>query len=723
MRKYNENLIYYSIVFFTAILFISCSETVPPLDDTEELDGSLNSDLPVILSSAADKAVATTGDIITWTVTLKVLPELNIDIPDSGSNIMGFRVTDFGKDEPDKVDGRTVKTKWYKLEADLVGSYIIPEIKIEYEYKGEKKTAEAGQIFIEVKSVLPKEGDATDIKPLKELAKTPYKLEIKWYYILMIAILALVLIVLILWSIFKKKKEIIPEKPAHEIALFDLNELKKYPLSNDNDKRLFFFKLSEIFRRYIEKRFNVLALEQTKEELIPEMRKVKGLENKYITHAESFLIGSDVIKFAKLIPDAETIENEYIRIRSFIQDTAFKEESEGDENLKPEDENNKNSIHESNNKFDNKDLENQNDKSKDSINTVSKNTSLMIIILSSVFFSGCSKAFDRFEDAWILFGLLLLPLVLYLYSFRKKTARVKFSDIRNILKVKKSKALYLRNLLPALRILAVALAIIAMARPQSGRKNTEVMTSGVDIILALDTSGSMKAMDFMIKDQRADRLTIVKRVVKDFIKGRKSDRIGMVVFGGQAYTQCPLTLDYGVLLSFLDRVEIGMAGDSTAVGSALGLAAKRLKDIESKSKVVILLTDGRNNAGRISPSTAADIAKAVGIKVYTIGAGTKGKAPFLVDGFFGKRYVYEQVDIDEDSLKEIAQVTGGNYFRATDTESLKDIYKTIDEMEKSDAKVKEYMEYEELFPYFLIAALICLLFEILLANTRLRKLP
>ncbi|MEI6127410.1 MAG: VWA domain-containing protein, partial [Pseudomonadota bacterium] len=186
---------------------------------------------------------------------------------------------------------------------------------------------------------------------------------------------------------------------------------------------------------------------------------------------------------------------------------------------------------------------------------------------------------------------------------------------------------------------------------------------------------------------------------------------------------CPQTLDYGVLLSLLDNVDFGMAGDSTAIGSALAVCVKRLKDLQAKSKVIILLTDGRNNTGTVSPATAADIAKSYNIKAYTIGVGTEGEAPFLVDSFFGKQYVYQKVDLDEETLKEIAQKTGGKYFRATNTEALKNIYKQIDQMEKTEVKIKEYMEYDELFYFFLIPGLCLLLLEVVLANTRLRKIP
>jgi len=264
---------------------------------------------------------------------------------------------------------------------------------------------------------------------------------------------------------------------------------------------------------------------------------------------------------------------------------------------------------------------------------------------------------------------------------------------------------------------------MAMARPQSGSKSTEVVTEGIDIMLCLDTSGTMQALDFTWKGEKQNRLQVVKRVVNEFIKGRKNDRIGMVVFGAEAFTQCPLTLDYGVLLSFLDRVEIGMAGDTTAIGSALATCVKRLKDLKSKSKVVILLTDGRNNAGNINPETAAELAKTFKVKVYTIGVGTEGEVPFLVDTIFGKRYVYQRVDLDEAIVKEIATITGGTYFKATNTKALEEIYTQIDQMEKTKVEIKEYTEYKELFHWFLLPGLAFILLEVILANTRFRKIP
>ena len=331
-------------------------------------------------------------------------------------------------------------------------------------------------------------------------------------------------------------------------------------------------------------------------------------------------------------------------------------------------------------------------------------------------------SFFRFEDPWLLLFFLMVPF-LTIRGKGKQQTTISYSSIDTLQAIRSARVEILSILPLVLRMIAISLLVLSLARPQEGYKSTEILSVGVDIMLALDTSGSMQALDFIKDEKRDTRLAMVKDVVSQFIDNRPNDRMGMVVFGSEAYTQCPLTLDQGILKSFLSKLDIGMAGDSTAIGSAIGIAVKRLKDLESKSKVIILLTDGQNNAGSLPPLQAAQTAKAFGIKIHTIAVGTHGKAPFLVNSIFGQRYVYQQVDIDEDTLKKISDLTGGQYFRATDLESLKTIYKQIDEMEKSEVKVIDHSEYTELFHYFLIPGLLILLLEILLSNTVLRRIP
>lgn len=275
----------------------------------------------------------------------------------------------------------------------------------------------------------------------------------------------------------------------------------------------------------------------------------------------------------------------------------------------------------------------------------------------------------------------------------------------------------------ALRTACLVLLVLGSARPQLFNVSREIRSPGVDIMLCLDTSGSMQAIDFQIDDNPVTRLTAVKKVVSEFIKKREMDRIGLVVFGEEAFTQSPLTLDKGLLLSLVDRMEIGMAGDRTAIGSAIAVGGKRLKELKAKSKILILLTDGRHNAGTVTPEEAAEAVRALGVKIYTIGVGGKGPAPFKVNTAFGPRLIHQQVDLDEKTLNKVASIGGGQYYRAADSEKLSEIYEIIDREEKTEVKVKEYFYFEELYYYFLIPALVLLGVEILLQSTLVRVIP
>ncbi|MFH1768524.1 MAG: VWA domain-containing protein [Candidatus Omnitrophota bacterium] len=323
--------------------------------------------------------------------------------------------------------------------------------------------------------------------------------------------------------------------------------------------------------------------------------------------------------------------------------------------------------------------------------------------------------------------LLLIPLCLVAaYFFRKIkiSAPINFSTEDFLREIKPTRKTVLSRNLYWLRLSALLFLAVALARPQSVLEESRIETEGIDIVLALDVSTSMLAEDFKLSGSRVNRLEAVKNVVSNFIKGRQNDRIGLVAFAARAYTVSPLTLDSSWLLQNLERVKIGMIEDGTAVGLGLSSSLNRLKDTRAKSKIVVLLTDGRNNAGDISPSLAAETASALGIKVYTIGAGTKGLAPYPARDFFGNKiYQSVKIEIDEESLIAIAVKTGGRYFRATDTESLREIYSEIDRMEKTPIREQGYMKYKELFPLFLTAALLFLLGEIVLSNTWLRRIP
>jgi Ca-activated chloride channel family protein len=301
-----------------------------------------------------------------------------------------------------------------------------------------------------------------------------------------------------------------------------------------------------------------------------------------------------------------------------------------------------------------------------------------------------------------------------------REATLRFSHLGLVRQVARPRAVVIRQLLFILKLAAIACFIVALARPRSVLKREKVVTEGIDIVLAMDISSSMLAEDI-----KPNRVEAAKAVAAQFVKGRKNDRIGMVVFAGEAYTQCPLTLDYGIVLSLLDNLHVGMIEDGTAIGMGLATGVNRLRSSTAKSKVIVLLTDGRNNRGQISPLTAAQFARALDIKVYTIGAGTTDPtAPYPVDDpFFGKRYVPIQVDIDESMLRTVADMTHGKMFRATDRRSLETIYQEIDALEKTVIQDSDVTWGEELFPYFLLTGLGLLIVYVILVNTWFRKIP
>lgn len=323
---------------------------------------------------------------------------------------------------------------------------------------------------------------------------------------------------------------------------------------------------------------------------------------------------------------------------------------------------------------------------------------------------------------WLVL-LAVLPLMVYRYvrQQRQKRGSIRFSDLSAVRRIVPSLALRLRHSLFVLRCLAIFCLVVGLARPQSGREGREILSQGIDIVLAIDASSSMETKDL----GDASRLDISKQVVADFVAGRVNDRLGLVVFAGEAYTQCPLTLDYDVFLTFLKDVRIADEDwDGTAIGTAIATAVNRLRDSEATSKVVILLTDGLNNRGEIDPMTAAKAAEAVGIRIYTIGAGSDGEVLRQVDGgLFGPRHVRVKVEIDEETLTKVAESTGGRYFRATSVEKLEAIYEEIGEMEKTEIRTREYVNYRELFPAFLWPGFLLLGLEVLLANTRFRRIP
>lgn len=332
-----------------------------------------------------------------------------------------------------------------------------------------------------------------------------------------------------------------------------------------------------------------------------------------------------------------------------------------------------------------------------------------------------------FAHPYLLLLLLLLPLAAWLKGRRGPSAAFLYSSVnlaKGLTGATRSRA---GNFLSALRWLSLALFIVALAQPRHVQSETKVTASGVDIVVAFDLSGSMMSEDFEVKGQRVNRFNMARKVLEDFIRKRPNDRIGLVVFASQAYIATPLTLDHDFLLLNLDRLQIGsIDANRTAIGSGLSTAINRLRELKSKSKIVILMTDGVNNAGKIAPLTAAEAGQALGVKTYTIGVGMRGLAPMPVgkSPFTGET-VYQQqpVDIDEDTLVKIADMTGGKYYRADNVENFKKIYAEIDKQEKTEATIKKYSRYDERFTWFAAAGLLVLLAEIGLGQTVWRKLP
>ena len=323
------------------------------------------------------------------------------------------------------------------------------------------------------------------------------------------------------------------------------------------------------------------------------------------------------------------------------------------------------------------------------------------------------------QPYWLLL-LLLVPLVgVRSWTTMRSRAGMRFSSISSLKVAGNTWKTKLKWVPTALRMVGISLAILAMARPQNLNVIQERFAEGVDIMMVLDTSTSMRAEDF-----RPNRFEAAKSVGADFIRGRTSDRVGLIVFAANAYTQAPLTLDYVFLTQMLSEVEVGVIEDGTAIGTALAMAVNRLKDTEAKSKVVILLTDGQNNRGELSPETAAEVAKTIGVRVYAIGVGQHGEAPFVVDHpFAGRQRRMVPVEIDEEMLRAVADMTGGQYFRATNNRALSDIYDQIGELEKTKIEERVYTDYEEKYPFYLIPGLFLLFLEVLLNTTLFRRFP
>lgn len=325
-----------------------------------------------------------------------------------------------------------------------------------------------------------------------------------------------------------------------------------------------------------------------------------------------------------------------------------------------------------------------------------------------------------FAYPWLLWSILLIipAIIWYFRRHIKNQPVIRFSSTELLYDFKPGWKERYRHLPFFLRLIAVSLIIIATARPQSFSSGEEVYTEGIDIAFLLDISSSMLAEDF-----KPNRLESAKKEIANFIEGRTSDKLGLVVFARESFTQCPLTIDYNVLRNLLKEIKSGMLEDGTAIGTAIANGVNRLRDSKAKSKVIILVTDGVNNSGEIDPLTAAQIAKTFDIRIYTIGVGTMGEAPYPFDTPFGRRYQMMPVEIDEQTLTQIAKSTGGKYFRATNNKRLNDIYAEIDKMEKTRVEITSYRQAKELFYPWALAGVLFLVFELISRNSIFRKLP
>ncbi len=336
----------------------------------------------------------------------------------------------------------------------------------------------------------------------------------------------------------------------------------------------------------------------------------------------------------------------------------------------------------------------------------------------------------RFAYVGVLFLLLIVPLLLLRYMKGGGAAPLVYSDISRVksamnLARRGGRLVWARRGLFGLRLAALALIILALARPQSELVTSQVYSEGVDIMMTLDISGSMNLIDLDVQNRRT-RMQVTQEAVKTFVGGRRNDRIGMTVFATDAFLQCPLTIDYAIVNNFIDQIFIGMVPEkSTAIGNALASSLNRLRYSEAKSKVIVLITDGANNDGQIDPFTAAELAQTLGVKIYTIGVGGLGAPYVMVETILGRqlRPYPEAERIDEESLRKIAALTNGQYFRAVDTERFKEIFDEIDQLEKTEIVSEAHRRFEERFPYFLVPGLVLLFIEVVLSQTRYRKLP
>ncbi|HMQ60539.1 MAG TPA: VWA domain-containing protein [Flavilitoribacter sp.] len=570
-------------------------------------------------------------------------------------------------------------SKDFRLTSFDSGYYRIPPVIVQYLYNGDTSRVQSNELALQVRTI-PVESDTTGVMPIKPILTEPVKFrDFLPYLIIGIAGLLIGLTVfLIIYNSRRQKMKLPPPlPPPHEIALGKLHNLEKAQLWQKGELKNYYSQLTYIIREYVEGRFKVPAPELTTEETLAQLQK-QALSNDRMDAVSRLLQSADLVKFAKAEPGV-SLHTEFLKDAvDFVQ--ATKEEAvpmpEQPAGQQPP----------------------------------ADNAFLPLVVIGGW----------QFAYPWLLLLLLLLPVLAWLYSrnYRNRYSNIRIPSLSGLngatIRTK------LRPFLTVLRALAFILLVIALARPQKMLKEENITAEGIDIALAMDLSSSMLAQDF-----QPNRLEVSKRVARDFVDKRPYDRIGLVVFAGEAYTQCPLTTDHSILDFFLAKLECGLLKDGTAIGMGLATAVNRLQDSKAKSKVVILLTDGVNNTGYQSPELAARMAKELGIRVYTIGVGSVGETLIPVSRSNDGRYIFDiaRVEIDEQLLNEIADMTGGKYFRARDAESLERIYESIDALEKTKVDVTVIKRYSEEYHYFMFWGLLFLMIELVLRYTWLRSAP
>ncbi len=562
------------------------------------------------------------------------------------------------------------------------------------------RPARSAPLVLGIITVLPGAkagGDTVDLKPLKAVVELPGGWP-RWPLWLALAV-ALGLVALYLWRRRQRRRlsaEVlrpVDTRPCDVIALEALAELRTAGLARRGAMKQHYGRLTDILRPYLEQRFGFPAVDLTTTEILtaatPALTALDPNDGPGTIHEEltELLTGADLVKFAKLEPPVAIAEGEVERAADFVRATApsrlppFSPVAGGD--------------------------------GSEPGSTAGRKHRR---------WRGARRgAAMRLAHPWLLLLLLLVPLIFYRERARRSAveAALRVPDMEALRAAGSSLRTRFVRLLPYLETAALILCVLILARPQSGIREREVLSEGIDIVLAMDISGSMKAMDL-----KPNRLIAAKEVAKSFVEGRQGDRVGLVVFASDSFTQCPLTLDYGVLTDLIDQVDFGVIEDGTAIGMGIANASNRLRESKAKSKVIILLTDGVNNAGRVDPITAARLAKALGIRIYTVGAGVEGEAPYPVDDpVFGRRTMMVRSTIDEKTLGSIAEITGGEFFRARDEGTLKAIYERISTMEKTTVESREFVRYDELGPIMLLPAFILLAGVLLLESTLFLKVP